>query len=433
MKLQLTAFAALAAALAGCAAHGIPSALPAPITQATANPYIRQNSTQWIDLTPDFNNVQALGITTGSDDAMWVFGIHQGARYTMTTGLSKFRLRVTGPNGPGTLFTPLQVVRAGTNVYATGQDWGFGGSAIFGLITPNRAVNIFPIPSGDSAAGLGVTYDPANQTVWLGENAHIGKVDVGTNAITEFPTADQIEAVAYGPDGNIWAVGYSSTGTQILVFNPSDGSVLATYPDTCVFYGLVAGSDGYLYAAEAGPCGEKFLARISTSGMITHIPLPEAPGLAPSAITLVGAGALTGHVVVVAQTGHNLMDYNPTTGLVTDITAPSQYSSDDPYSLAAGPDGNLWSTDVQGNVLVYVANLITANPTSITVNVGATATITASEPDKASLKATSSNTGIATVTKVSGDFSVTGVAVGTCTVTIKDKIGNSLKVPVTVQ
>lgn len=436
MKLRLTALAALAAlaaALAGCSAHGIPSTLPAPGGPAGV-PTVLQNSSQWLDLVPLGSGTSLNDIVAGSDGAMWAFGgFSQGARYTMAEKLKTFTLNVTGPNGPGSLFSEGHAVRAGTNLYANGFDGDFGGAAIFGVITPQRVVNIYSIPSGDAPNGS-LAYDPVNQSVWFGALSHIDKVDVATNAVTEFPiNDDDVYAVAYGPDGNIWTVQlHGTTQVDIIVYNPADASIVATYPFSCILGSLVAGSDGNLYGAAGGQCGN-FLAKITTAGAITRIPLPVRESLQPTGIALIGVGAESGHIVVSENAGDNFADYDPTTGVVTQIAAPPQYAGDYGIAVAAGPDGNIWQATSSGNVLVDIVDIITANPTSITVNVGAIAPLSATEPDKAPLSAKSSKTSVATVTKSHGSFTVTGVSAGTCTITIKDKIGNSLRVPVTVQ
>lgn len=425
--------AALAAVPTGCAANSssnLSSVSPSMPLRTASRPQILQNGVQWVDLTPNLTVTSLFGIATGSDGAMWTVGGVQAARYTMARALKRYTLNVTGPNGLGTQFNADIIAAAGTNLYANGQDGGWGGGAVFAVITPKHVVNVYGIPSGDTAQGNEIAYDPANQTVWLGEGYHLGEINTTTNAITEYPDDAGALAVAYGPDGNIWT--YGTQPSALTVWNPSTGAVLATYPFSCGFlYSLAAGSDGNLYGAGAG-CGN-FLAKITTAGVVTRVTLPNVPAANPQDIARVGVGFYAGHVEVNEHAGHDIDDYDPATGVLTQLAAPSQYAGDSPYAIAAGPDGNLWTTDYNGDVLVYVVNLITANPSSITVGVGNTVLLTASEPDGYRLKATSNNTAVATVTKITGGYDVKGVGAGTCTITLKDNIFNSLKVPVTVQ
>ena len=81
------------------------------------------------------------------------------------------------------------------------------------------------------------------------------------------------------------------------------------------------------------------------------------------------------------------------------------------------------------------APTVQVTPTSITLNAGATGTITASENSSAAyFTAQSSDTTVATVAQSNSQnaFIVTAVKSGTCKVLISDAYGNTVSVPVTV-
>jgi hypothetical protein len=104
------------------------------------------------------------------------------------------------------------------------------------------------------------------------------------------------------------------------------------------------------------------------------------------------------------------------------------------YSLAVGPDRNIWVSAAE-SIGTYVRLAMIVSPTSLTISApGQTGALSVSESNfGGSWKAYTSSRLVATVVQTSpGFFTVTATGVGTCKVTISDRIGNSVVVKVTV-
>jgi hypothetical protein len=112
-------------------------------------------------------------------------------------------------------------------------------------------------------------------------------------------------------------------------------------------------------------------------------------------------------------------------------------------SLVTGPDKNIWFLAGQAGVspftlaiYVYVTNPQTVTPTSIAFNmVGETQTFSASEANyTGTLIVTSTNAKVATVAPAAtaGEWTVTAVSGGACTIRVRDQDGNETDVGVSV-
>jgi virginiamycin B lyase len=129
---------------------------------------------------------------------------------------------------------------------------------------------------------------------------------------------------------------------------------------------------------------------------------------------------------------NQIATYNIASNSLRVLFPPTGFSAS--YGIAAGPDGNIWALDTLGKTDVYIINILSVSPKTLTfTSHGQTLNLTVTEPGTTAWTATSSNVGVATVKQGTSAnvFNVTSVAHGTCTVTIS-AMNNSFPVKVTV-
>ena len=132
--------------------------------------------------------------------------------------------------------------------------------------------------------------------------------------------------------------------------------------------------------------------------------------------------------------GNELGTVDRNTGYATITSLPN--GANYGLALGEGPDRNLWVMDEDTNMYVYTPTPLSTSPTSVTLpDVGKSAKVTVTEPGTTRWTATSQDLSIATVKRGSAKnvFTVKAVSAGNTTVTIQDKIGNWVAVPVTVE
>jgi len=181
---------------------------------------------------------------------------------------------------------------------------------------------------------------------------------MGAGAVTEFPvpTANSGPAeIITGPDGNLWFternttnIGRITPAGVITEFPPPDpGSLEARDEDG----GITAGPDGNLWFIEGNSdvFGWGF-ARMTPAGVITgRFPIPPqgwyhfSPG---SALTAGPDGNLWFTELGDAQHG-DMIGRMTLTGVITQFFLPTPNS--EPRGITAGPDGNLWFAEVNAN------------------------------------------------------------------------------------
>jgi|GEM_PF-7037451 len=260
--------------------------------------------------------------------------------------------------------------------------------------------------------------------VWVGvEQPIVLRMDLNGGS-TCFPTTGFTETVAAGPDGNVWFTEATSTGGTLIGKMTTSGS-LTEYPDpnTCRS-SLVGAGDGFLYAK----CSTG-LVRISPSDGHEEVVSSVQPYS-----NLASAGTGDNAVLYYSVLPNHLRIRHLATGVVDDDDLPSGQHK--PTNVAAGPDGNLWYFSSGSGIGVDVLRILTASPQSLTLSVGQTQTVTASETNAPSkpMAARALNERVATVVagQSRGEFDVTGQAAGSTRIRITDQNRNHIEVSVTV-
>lgn len=227
------------------------------------------------------------GITASPDGNLWFteWQSDKIGRITTEGQVAEYAL-------PSTFSHPDSIASA-TN----GALWFTAEDNRIGSITPSGQIAGFAVPHQPTQ----ITPGP-DGNMWFSERetSAIGQITPG-GQITEFPLPAEYQAlgITSGPDGNLWfteSKHYTIYQYEIGRITPS--GQISEFPVKQEPAGITAGPDGNMWFTEAQGCdGEEGsgakIGRITPSGRIDEFPLLASPG------------------------GH-------------------------PYSITAGPDGNLW-------------------------------------------------------------------------------------------
>jgi virginiamycin B lyase len=233
---------------------------------------------------------------------------------------------------------------------------GIGLFRVVEALEPRRllsAVSVLPIPGADPDYWDGsqshiVADDNGNHWFTDATDNAIGEVTAG-GVVTMYPlpalpdssdaTSQSPVDIVLGPDKNIW---FTENGADAIGRITSSGTISEFHTPTADSnpLGLAVGPDGNLWFAESG--GES-IGKITTDGKITEY---AANNLDLSSLDGV-VGGPGGKVWFIAydNDGDGTLDSITSNGHVASIQL-----DDDPTSLAAGPDGNLWVGTDSGNV-----------------------------------------------------------------------------------
>jgi streptogramin lyase len=262
-----------------------------------------------------------------------------------------------------------------------------------GRITPNGAVTEFPISTPGSRP-TGITAGP-DGNVWFTENAgNIGRI-TPNGTITEFPAfqasaADRSGIVA-GPDGNLWVADYP--GNKIVRMTTTGSLTVFPVPTTNSGpYGITVGPDGNLWFAEyyghaiarlilppaasfrlggvpaTATAGQSFqitVTALDASGDIAygyhgtvHCTSADAQAQLPPdyAFTAADHGVHTFAVTLRTAGRWGLTVSDPLSSTLQGSSAvatvsPFHFAGGVSTRIVSGPDGNLWWTDPNNNLV----------------------------------------------------------------------------------
>jgi virginiamycin B lyase len=249
-------------------------------------------------------------------------------------------LAAAGPDG--TIWYMSDTAQSGTS--------GPEAASQVGRVAEDGTITEFPIPMADAAdpqfAPLG-TYSRASgiiasadggawfsRTLSSGEgvfHSSIGRVSPNGGTITTFPLAktigESVTSMAAGPDGNVWFTTASAIQSGVIGRITPSGELTA-FPLPAAGTGssslmkILAGPDGNLWftrvikSGSQGDEGTSRIGRITSAGVITEFPLPP--------------GADRFRIIA---------------------------------DMAAGPDGNLWFAEMNGDGEVWKPSIGRVTPT----------------------------------------------------------------------
>jgi virginiamycin B lyase len=415
-RLLVLAFSALIAA--GCSSHqAIPSSGHSGIS-----PQVRQSGehpVQWRRF--HWGSVQGPyypTIVKGPDGNMW---------YTDYSGAELVRMSMSGAvqRFPLTSFNPTSLTVGSDGKFYSGSP----SLAAIDVTTTAGAVSQKAIPSGDVVAYAGMSLGP-DHNVWFAENKHVANI-TPAGVVTEYvytsgATGNNIGSTTAGPDGNVWVTDYANS--QVTQVIPSTG-VQKSFALGCNPTSIVS-AKGSLYI-DCSPQSD--LAQVTPSGSTATVTLlKNAFGFTATGEAL--AVGPDGNPWFVTSQGGMIGEYDPGLGQMSFFYPPANYGTDD--SLTLGPDGNMWAVDVSHTIDVYILNIMSVSPASLTFTThGTTQNITVTQNGTTAWTAKSTNTAVVTVAQGSpaSVFKVTSVAKGTAKIIVSDAVGNSFAVLVTVQ
>ena len=417
MRHKLVALTLLTFIITSCTGHQ--SAIPNPPANG---PQVRQNNTapvQWRQFNcggscTSYPTIVAVG------NNLW---------YTSYSGSSLLQINMTGGIKSFPLLSSLNPT--GLTLGNDGKLYvGSAAQADIEVMTTTGTVTETAIPSGDFTSYIaGMTRGPDNN-VWFAERAHVGRMTT-TGIIKEFAysdanTTNYYGSIATGPDGNLWVTEYN---TDKLDKISTAGVQLAQYTLGCGPTGGIVSAAGFLWV----DCGSS-LAQVTPSGAGagTVVLLYTGSGITQSGQAI--AAGPDGNPWFGMGSNNTIGEFVVANNSFTFYFPPANFATD--YAVTAGPDGNMWAIDSGGNVDVYILNVISASPASLTFATPASPTqnFVVTELGAAAWTATSNNTAIATVAQgvPANTFVVTPKAAGTTKIIVTDAKSNSFAVLVTV-
>jgi len=356
-------------------------------------------------------NSGLIGITADSHNDIWITEGNDGYVDRIDPATNKYRRFQVPTASPS-----LSAITLGPdgNLWFTETF-----AAKVGRITPAGVITEFALPP--SSGPLDITAGP-DGNLWYTDTFQyeIGKLTTA-GVVTEYPVPSHTFPffITAGPDGNLW---FTEGGPRVAKITP--GGTITEYStgNASSTSGIAVGADGNLWFGESSL---DRLGTITTAGVVSS---HYIRGSHPEEVVNGGGNEL---FVSVDQ---GLASYNVRTHGFVVLGYPQGAT---PFGfMALGGDGNIWFTQGSTNdVAVYVRHILSVNPSSLQLKAGQQATLTATETGGlTTLGAISSNPAIASVAPAgSNTFTVTGVASGSCTITVMDHKKNTFPVPVTVQ
>lgn len=359
------------------------------------------------------------GITPGWDGATWFCNISVG-RIAMDGTVNSYPL-------PSGILCNEQLGSANPvtrnpdgNVYFAWYNGQFPNAAGIGQITPSGTMTLFTAVTGSPTNVKSLTTG-SDGNLWAVGSFGIWRMTT-SGSFTIFPPTQAFAEVARGPDKNLWAIVSQASGAGVYRISIADGTV--TQFTSSRTWGIVGGSDGNLWFGT----GRTMNAMNPVSGVITTYPIS-------SSVQPLNMVEGAHQILYFIDTRHSPAVLGRFSMRTHKLMKTTQLPGSDFHSLALGPDGNIWILEKsRPQIDVYVVDVITPTPAAVAVGVGLSTQLVATEKGFTnSLSATTSDPTIATVTQTGPDqFSVTGVATGSCAIALSDTKGNSEDVPVTV-
>ncbi len=290
------------------------------------------------NLTVPTPSSQPYGIAAGPDGNMWFteYGANQIGVVTTAGAFTEY---------------PIPTAKSEPEGIAAGPDGNvwfveFGGNKI-GRITPGGAITEFTVPTAGSGP-TNVALGP-DGNLWFTEwyTSRIGVI-TPAGAFTEYtiPTAKSCPSgIAPGPDGNVWFT--EAQGNNVGSVTPSGAFTEYPIPSAgASAFQMTLGGDGNLWFSEWGAGN---VASLTTGGVITEYPITGTLDTPPFPDGIV---AMSDGTVWFTDANNETIDLLNGT-IVQYATDPSTIVEN--FGLAYGPDGNLWFTAYNGNVIGRVS------------------------------------------------------------------------------
>jgi YD repeat-containing protein len=269
-------------------------------------------------------------VTAGPDGNMWFAdGTGQIDKVTTSGAVTKYALPANS--------WPAYGIASGSD----GKLWftEFGNNRI-GKITTAGSATQYTLPAGSAPFGIAAGPDG---NLWFANygTSKIGKITTA-GTITEYALAAGSNPIyiTAGPDGNLWftewsanKIGKISTTGTITLYSVPAGSNPA---------GITKGPDGNLWFTDYT---SSKVGKITTAGAITEYALPAGSG--PESITTDSLN----HLSFIEYSSSKIGNIT-TSGSISEVPL---VGVENPMGIAAGPDGNVWYSNVNGSKVAKTA------------------------------------------------------------------------------
>ncbi len=238
------------------------------------------------------------------------------------------------------------------NMWFTDPESPFALSGLkIGRVTPAGVVNEYS-PVGMSGGAWGIADGPDGD-IWFTEPGvkkvgHIKPSEPATSLVeievpgmspSEFPESGFI---ATGPDGNLWVALETNGIARITPAGAVTEFSAGLNPEANVC-SIAAGPDGNVWFGDCGTT--KAVGRITPAGAITEFEVAGEGVYQPGSIALGSDGRLW---FPAGKAADERIGAITTAGVVTYYKTPTSPSAFRLTSLTAGPDGNIWGTETNG-------------------------------------------------------------------------------------
>jgi virginiamycin B lyase len=252
----------------------------------------------------------------------------------------------------GTMFTlfPTASTRTGPTGITGGPDGNVWFAKQYGIgrVTASGTVSEYVVPNGGDSGDIVIGPDG---NLWFTQPLHdrIGRVtpaaafsqyDIGTAGANPL-------AITLGPDGNLWFTEAAAVSNKIAFITPN--GMVTEFPiptPSSNPTGIAKGADGNLWFTEHD--GHK-IGRITPAGAITEFPI--ASGGNPVRIAVASDGTLWFTEPGVTNS----------IGRITSLGGISEYpvptTNSDPTGITAGPDKNVWFSELSSNKIGRISDL----------------------------------------------------------------------------
>jgi len=347
----LLALASAAAFASACSGGG--GSNPVPTTTATpSSTSPAATPTPWKTTIQEFtlaSNRNPVDIVAGADGNLWFTEPNVGMIGHMSTS--------------GTLVGEYAVPNASQAAILSGITLGSDNNVWFGDVQGNFVAKIDP--SGNiTEISLPANTTPSELTsgpdgnVWFSTSSGLGKLSptsTATPTLYSLNTASSPGGITSGPNNEIWFSEYLGHRVGHVA---TDGSGLQEYPipvPSASFFpaGLTTGPDGAIWiaggASYASGASESVIGRVTTSGQSSYFLTPTQIG--QNLISAIVTGP--DQFLYVPESGQsptfggvaNIARISPQTGHIDEAAIPSG-PSNGLGGITAGPDGNIWFTEV---------------------------------------------------------------------------------------
>ena len=400
-------------AIAGCAIAQMSQAPPA--SELQNSPFVVQSSppSLWLEFPINEPSSCPGSLTIGADSQIW-FG--DGCRAAIGK-ISNKGVAVEYAI-PGAKTDEGVAVARGTapDVWFTvGAPDGSLENNIAGFISTDGSITEFSLPSGTTPGRI--AHGP-DGNFWFTEPIGNNIVRITPSGkMTVFPVPSEKaypNAIVRGPDGNMWFT-ESNNGAPGAVGQITMQGKISEYRLEFAPESIAAASDGGLWVSQSNGLHE--VARISTSGSVTYVPIGRRQGggaVAP------GPGGQPWYIV--GNEFWHIIFPSDRPSIVT--TIPGGYSSTG--GMILGPDHNFWIAEsARGAIGVYVRRQQMVTPSALTFSyIGEQQSFTVTETDfKGLFKESGCDPSIATVSPqgLATTFTVTAQGPGACIISVTDE------------